>query len=204
MTMDPFVSVTSGILTGLFVAAPVGPMAILCMNRTMVGGLQAGISTGLGASTVHVVYASVALLGLHQLLPLLETARPVLSAVSAAVMIVFAIRILRPRRVQNSSSDRGTITIVRNYASAIAFNCLNPMLLVLLFGAVAVIVEPGGLSSSLIPVVALGAFLGSIGWWIILCSLTAALRSRLDARVMAAINRLAAIGMIGFAVRALI
>lgn len=92
---------------------------------------------------------------------------------------------------------------MRNYASAIAFNCLNPMLLVLLFGAVAVIVEPRELSSRLIPVVVLGVFLGSIGWWIILCSLTAALRSRLDAGVMTAINRLAAIGMIGFAVRAM-
>ena len=69
-------ALASGTVIGLSIAAPVGPMAILCINRTLKAGMKAGISTGAGASTVHAAYASVVLLGLQQARPLLATCRP--------------------------------------------------------------------------------------------------------------------------------
>ena len=64
-------ALASGAVIGLSIAAPVGPMAILCINRSLNAGVTAGISTGAGASTVHTTYASVVLLSLRHVGPFL-------------------------------------------------------------------------------------------------------------------------------------
>jgi threonine/homoserine/homoserine lactone efflux protein len=98
-------------------------------QRTLSAGIKAGISTGAGASTVQVAYASVVLLGLQQLGPILAGCRPIMSTISAGLMVFFAWRILRRKPSASSGLDAGSV--LRNYGSAVAFNCLNPMLLVL-------------------------------------------------------------------------
>ena len=127
-------ALASGAVIGLSIAAPVGPMALLCINRTLKVGIKAGIRTGAGASTVHAGYASVVLLGLQQAQPILATCRPVMSVLSAGLMLLFAWRILSRKAAANSRSEADSV--LRNYVSAIAFKCINPMLLVLLIGAV--------------------------------------------------------------------
>jgi threonine/homoserine/homoserine lactone efflux protein len=64
--MSTLPSLLAGAVTGMMIAMPIGPMAILCMNHTMNSGFGAGLSTGFGASTVHVAYSAVILLGLHE------------------------------------------------------------------------------------------------------------------------------------------
>ena len=190
-------ALASGAVIGLSIAAPVGPMAILCINRTLKSGIKAGISTGAGASTIHAAYASVVLLGVQQVGPLLASYRPVMSVVSAGVMLLFAWRILRRQPGPNSGSDGGSA--LRNYFSAAAFNCANPMLLLLLVGAVGGVIGPELPLSQAVSMVLLGVFAGSVGWWIVLSAVTSILRGRLSLTVTQSINRVAAVGMAGFA-----
>jgi threonine/homoserine/homoserine lactone efflux protein len=195
--MTELSTLASGAAIGLSIAAPVGPMAILCINRTLKAGIKAGISTGAGASTVHTAYASVVLLGLQQVRPLLASYHPVMSLLSAGLMLLFAWRILSRNAVFNSGLDGGSI--LRNYVSAVAFNCLNPMLLVLLVGAVGVVIGPEPPLGPAVSMVLVGVFAGSVGWWIVLSALTSGLRGRLSLPVTQGINRAAAVGMVGFA-----
>ncbi len=190
-------ALASGVVIGLSTAAPVGPMAILCINRTLEAGIKAGISTGAGASTVHAGYASVVLLGLQQAQPILTTYRPAMSVLSAALMLLFAGRILRRAPAANSGPDGGSV--LRNYVSAVAFNCLNPMLLVLLVGAVGVVIGPEPPLGPAVSMVLLGVFAGSAGWWIVLSAVTCAARGRLSLAITQGISRTAAVGMVGFA-----
>lgn len=190
-------ALASGAVIGLSIAAPIGPMAILCINRTLEAGIKAGISTGAGASTVHAAYASVVLLGLQQARPLLVSCRPEMSILSAGLMLLFAWRILSRQAASNSGSDAGSV--IRNYASAVAFNCLNPMLLVLLVGAVGVVIGPEPPLGPAVSMVLLGVFAGSVGWWVVLSAVTSTLRGRLSLAVTQGINRAAAVGMVGFA-----
>jgi threonine/homoserine/homoserine lactone efflux protein len=59
--MSALPSLLAGARTGVIIAMPISPMAILCANRTLNSGLWAGLSTGFGASTVHVAYSGVIL-----------------------------------------------------------------------------------------------------------------------------------------------
>lgn len=187
----------SGVVIGLSIAAPVGPMVILCINRTLKAGIKAGISTGAGASTVASAYASVVLLGLQQVRPLLASCRPVTSVISAGLMLLFASRTLSRQAGSNSGSDAGSI--LRNYVSAVAFNCLNPMLLVLLVGVFGVVIGPEPPVGQEVSLVLPGVFAGSVGWWIVLSAVTSTLRERLSVSLTQCVNRAAAIGMVGFA-----
>ena len=54
----------TGLLAGLSIAVPVGPMSLLCIQRTLASGMRVGLCTGLGAATVNVAYAAVVLFGL--------------------------------------------------------------------------------------------------------------------------------------------
>jgi threonine/homoserine/homoserine lactone efflux protein len=191
----------SGAAVGLCIAAPIGPMAVLCINRTLTAGIKAGISTGAGASTVHVAYACLILIGFQQIGPVLAANRAVMDLASAALMLLFAWRILRRQLSGSSGADAGSV--VRNYGSAVAFNCLNPMLLVLLVGAIGTIVGPEPAVGRAVSALLLGVFLGSAGWWIVLSFATFALRGRLGLGVLRGINRLSAAGMVGFALLSL-
>ncbi|MDO9712596.1 LysE family translocator [Paracraurococcus lichenis] len=190
-------TLASGVVIGLSIAAPVGPMAILCINRTLNAGIKAGISTGAGASTVTVAYASAVLLGLQQIGPFLAIHRPLMSTISAGLMLLFAWRTLSRSLGTGSRSDADSV--IRNYGSAVAFNCLNPMLLVLLVGAVGAVIGPEPLLGPAVSTVLLGVFAGSVGWWIVLSAATSALRGQLSASLLRGINRVAATGMAGFA-----
>ncbi|HZI89685.1 MAG TPA: LysE family transporter, partial [Candidatus Polarisedimenticolia bacterium] len=65
-----------GILIGLSIAAPVGPIGVLCIRRTLADGRAAGLATGLGAATADALYGCVAALGLTALTGALTQAQP--------------------------------------------------------------------------------------------------------------------------------
>ena len=78
-------ALASGVAIGLSVTIPIGPMAILCIHRTLNAGIRAGISTGAGASTVQVAYTSLVLLGFQHVGPFLSENREVMGLASAAI-----------------------------------------------------------------------------------------------------------------------
>ncbi len=98
---------------------------------------------------------------------------------------------------------RGAAPCCATYGSAAAFNCLNPMLAVLLVAATGAVIGPAPMPGWAIPVVLAGLFAGSIGWWVVLSAMTAGLRRRINSRFMLGINRVAAASMAGFAVLSL-
>ena len=72
---------------GFSVAAPIGPIGILCIQRTLTSGLAAGLLTGLGAATVHVAYGAVAIAGLGAIAkPWLDAHAVALGLISAALL----------------------------------------------------------------------------------------------------------------------
>ena len=188
----------SGALIGLSIAAPIGPMAILCIHRTLDGGMRAGLSTGAGASTVNLAYGSLVLAGLKQAGPWLDGSRDALTLLAGMLMVLFAWRILRPRGAGPSAAGLRGRTLVRYYVSALLFNCANPLQFVLLLGAVGAVLGQNPPEEE-VGAVLLGLFLGSLAWWTGLSSMTAIMRERLSLGLLRAINRVSAAAMIAFA-----
>lgn len=194
--------VAVGALIGLSVAAPVGPMGVLCINRTLACGAAAGVCTGAGAATVQVLYCTVALLGLRQAGPWLEAHGPVISLCGAALMLWFAWRILQPRQV--GLAQQGRASLLAAYGSAVALNAANPMLLVLLVGAIAALLGPDPPHGPETGAVLLGVFAGSLLWWVCLSNAVALLRGRMGAPLLRRVNQVAALVLAGFSALAVL
>jgi threonine/homoserine/homoserine lactone efflux protein len=190
--------ILAGAAIGLSVAAPIGPMGLLCINRTLARGVSTGISTGAGASTVQAGYGAVVLSGMHQVGPTLTKYSSTLSLLAAGTMLFFGIRLLMDRRAADSTPGAGSPSLLLAFGSAAAFNLINPMMLVLLTGSLAAVMGAGFPEGAQTLFVLTGLFAGSIFWWICLSFATAIARRRLDDRILVTVNRASAAAMIGF------
>lgn len=200
--MNDFTLILRGGLVGLSVTAPVGPMGVLCISRTLTQGITRGLATGAGATTVQAGYTLILLLCLHQVEPWLNTNGFLLSLGSALMMTTLAIRLLR-QPGQQSGRRAASSSLVEAYLSALAVNLLNPVLLVMLLGAVTLVfgADPPDPPDSTFLV--LGVCIGSTAWWMVLSAATALLRTRLNAAVLQTLNRATAALLITFSLAAL-
>ena len=72
--MTSHVSLFAGLVIGFSIAVPIGPMGLLCIQRTLTSGMRVGVCTGLGAATVNVVYGGLIILGLDKIAPVMASA----------------------------------------------------------------------------------------------------------------------------------
>ena len=190
---------SAGGLIGLSVAAPIGPMGVLCIKRTLTQGLFAGVSTGFGATTAQVCICALLLFGMDQLAPITASHRQALSVVSAGVMLFFAWRVGRRHQPVPSARRAAARSVLFAYVTALGFNLTNPMSAVLLLAAMAAILGPtlpSGVDGAWLLA---GLFLGSATWWIGLSSVTTMLSRRLNAPALARVNRATAAILAGLA-----
>ena len=186
MSSLPLATFLAGVGVGLTVAVPIGPMGILCIQRTLSFGLVAGLATGLGAATVHLAFWSVAALGLGVTTPAwLGAGAHGVTLVSAGLLFWFAARILRQTTVTGSTLPQQEGWL-HSYASAFLFGLSNPLTILLFVAAIPALTAGGDLDT--VPFLITGVFLGSIAWWIVLSTTIALVRDHLSPRAIALTN----------------
>ncbi|MDE1159811.1 MAG: LysE family transporter [Neorhizobium sp.] len=187
-------SLLSGIGIGVSIAAPIGPMSILCIQRTLSTGLFSGVATGFGIATVHLTYGALAVLsqasftaGQHE--------RALFFVLSGTLLFWFSIRILRRVPIlQGPLESRQSLVIA--YFGAVGLGLLNP-LTPLLFASVL----PGfGRAGDLLVPVVTGIFAGSLGWWLLLSGSVSILKARLDSGMLNLINKAAGLMLAALAI----
>ncbi|WP_246207543.1 LysE family translocator [Bradyrhizobium rifense] len=180
-------ALVSGAGIGFTVAAPIGPMGMLCIQRTLASSPAAGLATGLGAATVHLAYSAIAVLGFGSLAQSwMQTNTLALGTLSGVTLLWFAIRTHRVGLGFCRAVKIDRIHLTRAYLSAIALGVTNPLTIVLFFAASHALTGQAATLS-----LVAGVFLGSAAWWIILSTTVAAARSRLDASILAWSSRFA-------------
>jgi threonine/homoserine/homoserine lactone efflux protein len=178
-----------GIIIGLTLAVPVGPISLVCIHRTVANGRLHGILSGLGVATSDSFYAAVAFLGLTAVSGLIIGHQTLFRLLAGIALILVGIRVFQsvPRAI---SEDDGQEPYLRDYLSLLAIAGANPLTIIFFimilpgFGVVA----QGTTLIAAVPFVA-GVFLGSALWWIILCGSLGTVRSRLSARNLRRINQ---------------
>lgn len=198
--MESQEALLAGASIGLAIAAPIGPMAIIVIRRTLAGGFLAGLTTGAGASTIHLLYATLAVCGLNQLAAYAQRNTKLLHIIVALALLVFAVRILRHRAIKPTASSPARRSLIGNYASAVAFSLVNPLSFALLLSAVAAIAGLSSTGASQTSSLAAGVFAGSIAWWTCLVGVTASIGIRISPRSTRVIDIIA--GLIMFALAA--
>ncbi|CCD89253.1 putative lysine exporter protein (LYSE/YGGA) [Bradyrhizobium sp. ORS 285] len=189
----------AGIGVGLTVAAPVGPMGILCIQRTLTSGAAAGLATGLGAATVHLAYSVLAIAGIGAIIQRwAETNSLVLGLVSGIVLLWFAVRMRQQPIALPATHQVDRTGLIRTYTSAIGLGVANPLTIILFCAALHTLM---GHSAGLL--LAAGVFIGSVLWWTILSATIAIIRLRFDTSVLGLSNKLASLLLMGLGALAL-
>ncbi|RPI40822.1 MAG: LysE family translocator [Methanoregulaceae archaeon] len=187
-----------GIIVGLTLAVPVGPISLVCIHRTVAGGRLHGIISGLGVATADSFYAAVAFLGLTAVSGLIIGHQSLFRLLAGIALILVGIQVFRSVPATVSDGD-GQEPYLQDYLSLLAIAAANPLTLIFFitilpgFGVVA----QGTTVIAAVPFVA-GIFLGSSLWWIILCGSLGSVRSRLDTCRLRWINRVSGILIASF------
>ena len=180
-----------GIMIGFLIAAPVGPIGMLCINRTLNSGRSAGIVSGLGAATADALYGSIAGFGLVFLSQFLIERQFWFRIAGGLLLCFIGITTCRSKSDGDSVRAANKKSLLSAYASTFLLTITNPIT-ILSFGAIFTgvgIINPGSDYGAALLLVS-GVFLGSLLWWVILSNGVELLRQKITAHWMAWINRI--------------
>jgi threonine/homoserine/homoserine lactone efflux protein len=195
-----------GIIIGFSIAAPVGPIGVLCIRRTLAEGRVSGFVSGLGAATADAIYGCVAGFGLTFVSKTLTNPQVQvwLRLIGGLFLCYLGIRTLLSRPSEQAASAQGN-GLMGAYGSTLFLTLTNPMT-ILSFAAIfaGLGVASAGRSYGSATTLVLGVFAGSGLWWFALSGLANLFRNRLDSGTLQWINRISGIIIAGFGAAALV
>jgi threonine/homoserine/homoserine lactone efflux protein len=178
-----------GILLGLSIAAPVGPIGVLCIRRTLVYGMVNGIISGLGAATADAIYASLAALGISAVAAFFLDYQSYLRLIGGVFLLYLGYTTFKslPAEVAAKASGEG---LFGAYASTLFLTITNP-LTIMSFAAVFAGLGIGAKGENDLSALFLvtGVFIGSMLWWLILSGMVNVLRHSFDQQRLKLVNQ---------------
>lgn len=193
-----------GLAIGFAIAAPVGPIGLLCIRRALAGGFPLGFLTGLGAAAADAVYGAVAAFGLTAVSGFLVAQQPWLMLFGGAALVWLGIATARRKPAAMTARAGNGESLAGAFASTFALTLANPATILsflAVFAGLGLAAAPG--TSGATTVVA-GVFLGSAAWWLMLAAAMAGLRRRVPPAALLWINRCAGAVLAGFGIWALL
>ncbi len=192
-----------GLLIGLSIAAPVGPIGVLCIRRTLAAGRVYGLVSGLGAATADAFYGSVAGFGLTFLSSFLIEQRFWLKLIGGLFLCYLGIRTFLAQPAERAAAAKSS-GLTGAYASTLLLTLTNPTT-ILSFAAIFAGLGLASVSGSYVSsgLLVLGVFLGSALWWFLLSGGISLFRGKLGTRQLRWINRLSGGIILAFGVLAL-
>lgn len=205
MDLDVF---PRGVLLGVSVAAPVGPIGLLTIRRTINYGFRMGFATGLGAATADAIYGAIAAFGLTAVMAVLTGHADLIRIIGGLALLTIGTRGLiairtssvpgSPARVDNVSSP------LASYVQTTGLTLTNPMTILTFIGFFAGVGVSEESATFDALVLVLGVAVGSALWWLGLAAVIARVRHRLSPSAVRLINLGSSIIIIGFGIVAIL
>jgi len=194
-----------GFIIGFSIAAPVGPIGILCMRRTLNNGFISGFITGLGAASADAVYGCIAGFGLAFISNFLISQQEWLRLAGGLFLIYLGIRTFLSKPAKDAASE--TVSHAGSYVETFFLTLTNPMTIIY-FTAIFAGLNLAGSERNYASagILVLGVFSGSALWWLILSGGTSIFKSRFgpDTPTMKWINGISGFIIIAFGLSALL
>jgi threonine/homoserine/homoserine lactone efflux protein len=188
------------IVLGFSVAAPVGPIGILCIRRTLAHGRHIGFVSGLGAATADGTFALIGGLGMTAVSAVLIEQQVLLRLIGGAFLCYLGARTFLAKPVAQNAQAADAPSAWRAYASTLVLTFTNPATILMFAGLFAGMSE---LASGGVAWFAIGIFAGSALWWLLLATIASLLRHSLSPAAMLWINRLSGAVIIIFGLAAI-
>jgi threonine/homoserine/homoserine lactone efflux protein len=195
---------------GLAIAAPVGPMGMLCIRRTLTGGPRAGLAIGFGIASGDAAYGLIAALGLVSISQFMLAYDRTLHLLAGLFLLYLGVRALLQKPPVETADGNGNgngklaqigrAGALRAYASALLLTLTNPQTIIM-FAALFTTLAPRGAFSPAIALTTVGGvFAGSIAWWCCLVTIVSLARHAIGSRLRVAIDRVVGFMLAAFGV----
>jgi threonine/homoserine/homoserine lactone efflux protein len=193
-----------GLIIGFSVAMVLGPIGMLCIQRTVQRGFRAGLVTGLGAATADGLYGSIAAFGLTLVSGFLVSQQVWIRLVGGLFLLYLGVKAALTPPATKAAEVEGSNLLVA-YSGTLLLTLTNPLTILsfvaIFAGAGLVIGHQSVLAAGLMVV---GVFSGSAVWWVILSGGIHLVRERMTTRWLVWVNRLAGTMIMGFGLYTLI
>ena len=155
-----------GVLVGLIIAVPTGPVGVLCIRRTIFHGRLAGFVSGLGAATADAIFGIIAAFGLSVISDLLLDYQQWLRLGGAAFLLFLGITAFTADPLEGTQTQRDPEDLIADFASTFVLTITNPIT-ILAFLAIFAGLGFSGAQATLgrAAILVLGVWLGSLLWW---------------------------------------
>ncbi|POA29309.1 MULTISPECIES: LysE family translocator [unclassified Pseudomonas] len=177
-------------IIGLCIAAPVGPIGLLCIQRSLALGWRAGLATGLGAATADSIYGYVGALGITVIIATLISFKPWLCILGGMFLAYIGYQTIRSKASSTALAGERA-NLLKAYLSTLFLTLSNPMT-ILSFIAIFAAMSDGmandqSAQHSVLPMVT-GIFLGSAVWWLGLSGFSSIFKTRISQSTLRLIN----------------
>lgn len=193
-----------GILLGFSIAAPVGPIGVLCIRKTLQFGRLSGLFSGLGAAFADSIYAIIAAFGLTVISNFLLAGQFWFRLIGGVFLLYLGWKTFVAKPASETTNVSHT-TLLNDFISTFVLTITNPMT-ILSFLAVFAGLGLSNVNGDYFQAGALvlGVFLGSAAWWLLLSEGITLFRKKVSQKVMTWINRMAGLIILAFGVAALL
>ncbi|NJR39921.1 MAG: LysE family transporter [Leptolyngbyaceae cyanobacterium CSU_1_4] len=193
-----------GLILGFFIAAPVGPIGILCIRRSLALGRMAGLVTGLGAATADGFYGGVAAFGLTFLSDLLVSQAFWLRVMGGLFLCYLGVKTF----LAEPADGRGAEPEVRRayvslYVSTVFLTLTNPLTILMFAGVFAGAGLAATGNDGVAALLVTGVFMGSALWWFLLSFGASLFRTKVNAPNLRSLNKISGLILLIFGIIAL-
>ena len=195
-----------GLIVGFLASIPLGPVGVLCIQRTINKGRIYGLFSGLGAATIDSFFALVAAFGLTYIINFIEEQQFYIQLIGGVVIIILGVKIFNTNPIKQIRRHRKKKNkLIEDYFSVFFLTLSNPLAIFLFVAAFAgigiVSSDDSNVKSFLI---ISGVFLGATSWWATLTFFVDLFRKRFRLKQLWWINKIAGLLIIMFGVAAML
>ncbi|MBE6225915.1 MAG: LysE family transporter [Bacteroidales bacterium] len=189
------VTLLKGFIVGLGASIPLGPLGVLCVQKTLSKGRNSGLFTGLGASVSDTFYAGLSLIGLSFVENLINENRAIVMLVGGIIIALIGLKVYTTNPIKQIRQKSSNKRHLEDFVEALVMTITNPGAIFLILGLFAAVGINSSDNAGNISIITTlwGVFLGTATWWFILTTTINVFRKKFRLKQLMMINRIAGI-----------
>jgi threonine/homoserine/homoserine lactone efflux protein len=189
------VLILKGIILGLAVSVPLGPIGILLINRTIKRGMLSGFFSGLGLATADTLLALLAGVGFTVIISFINEERFIISIIAGLIIIGVGLKVFLSNPVKDiRNREKNDKSLWRDYYSVFVLSISNPYTIFIYVAFFSSVQINGNVRPELVPIFLVpGVLIGTIAWWFFLSYFVSRFKKKIRLRLIVRLTKIAGI-----------
>ena len=191
------IALIKGFIVGLGASIPLGPLGVLCVQKTISNGRNSGFFTGVGASVSDTFYAGIELLSFAFVDTFIAAHRSLIMIIGGIVIVLIGLKVYLTNPIKQIRQKNTNKKHLEDFIEALVMTISNPGAMFLILGLFAVVGLRSPSGGDEVPAITTlwGVFLGTVTWWFFLTTTINRFRKRFRLRQLMFINRIAGVAI---------